>query len=208
MAEHIGAPERDGGSGTAGRNEAHQGDSFCGIYCGACSVLVHGETAKADGFASCCKGIPRSALRCEGCKSGVVYAGCAACPIRTCALGKGVEHCSNCSEYPCTNYTNWAKAVWLLPHIGEARDNLEQIRRNGVGAWLLAQKTRWACASCGAGISWYAATCGQCGQSVRERAHALKGFRRLVCRLLFPVLYRKGLAKAQERQTPHQTGKA
>ena len=182
------------------RSERTKIDGYCGIYCGACSVLVHGKTGRGDAFIEFCKGIPRQALKCEGCRSSVVYPGCRVCGIRTCAVGKGVEHCTDCSEFPCTQYSNWKKGARLLPHVHEAASSLEQIGEQGVQAWLAGQKQRWSCPGCGAPFSWYAASCGECGASLQGSVYEMKGLRRLVCRILFPLLYRKGLAKDQRAE--------
>jgi hypothetical protein len=45
------------------------GDSYCGIYCGACSILNHGETGRGDEFIACCDSVPEKELACGGCKS-------------------------------------------------------------------------------------------------------------------------------------------
>jgi hypothetical protein len=171
------------------------GDTYCGIWCGACSVLVHGETGRADAFVSCCGSIPKAELACGGCKSNNVYAGCRTCGLRDCAVAKGVEHCVECPEYPCRPYAKWQSAARLLPHVREAATSLETIRQGGVDAWLGAQKTRWSCPSCGTRLSWYAASCAKCGRSFDNQAFTITGLRRLVCRWMFPMLYRKGKAK-------------
>jgi hypothetical protein len=181
------------------------GDSYCGIWCGACSVLVHGEAGRADAFIACCAGIPKADLACRGCKSDSVYAGCRTCAIRDCAIGKGVDHCSACSEYPCRSYVRWQSAARLLPHIREAAASLNTIRQGSVESWLSAQKTRWSCPSCGTRFSWYAPSCAACGRSLDQEAFTITGLRKLVCRWMFPKLYRKGKA-GPNRKTEPSTG--
>lgn len=51
-------------------------DTYCGIYCGACSIAMLGKTGRADGFADCLGTVPKEDLACGGCKSDRVYAGC------------------------------------------------------------------------------------------------------------------------------------
>lgn len=178
-----------------GGTELH--DSYCGICCGACSVLVHGVTGQSDGFTSCLKAIPAAELACLGCKSELVYGGCRNCSIRSCAKERAVSHCCECSSYPCAMYSKWEKASRFLPHVREAATNLSQIRQHGVDAWVEAQTSRWACPRCGTRFSWYAAACGQCGQNLRPVTYELTGLRRLLCRFLLPIVYRKGKAKAE-----------
>ena len=170
------------------------GDTYCGIYCGACSILRHGETGHGDGLVACCGSVPKEGLACGGCKSGVVYAGCRVCMFRDCAVEKGVAHCIDCPEYPCRAYDKWQYAAKLLPHVRESVANLETIRRDGVDAWLAAQEKRWACPECGASFSWYAAQCTECGRSLAAEAYVMSGVRRLICRWLVPKVYRKGKA--------------
>lgn len=177
------------------------GDTYCGIYCGACSVLRHGEDGRGDAYSECCTSVPREELVCGGCKSGRVYPGCRVCKIRDCAVAKGVEHCVLCAEYPCSAYRKWRWATKLLPHLGECAANLEAIRRDGVNVWLAAQEQRWSCPNCGTRFSWYRGQCSGCGCSLAKETYAMSGVRRTICRMLLPALYRRGklLASTQAR---------
>src|SRR5512145_2562303 len=129
------------------------GDSYCGIYCGACSVRRHGEDGSGDGFISCCGSVPESELACGGCKSAVPYLPCRACAIRNCAVDRGLAHCADCADYPCGTYRKWHSAAKFLPHVREATFNLEAIKRDGADSWLTAQNKRWSCPGCGAPFS-------------------------------------------------------
>jgi hypothetical protein len=169
-------------------------DTYCGIYCGACSIVMHGETGRADAFADCLKNVPKEDLACNGCKSGIVYAGCSTCSLRRCARDKGVEHCIDCTDFPCRMYSKWQSAAKFLPHSREAAASLEAIKRGGVEAWLAAQEKRWSCPDCGSPISWYAQKCNKCGLRL-AKAYELSGWRKLLCRLVIPMAYRKGKAK-------------
>lgn len=175
-----------------------RGESYCGIYCGACSILRHGETGRGDDFISCCGLVPRAELSCGGCKSDRVYAGCRVCSFRDCAVQRGVEHCVACADYPCQAYRRWQRSARLLPHVNEAAGNLAAIERDGVEAWISAQRLRWSCPTCGTPFSWYQTACGSCGGSIPP-AYALNGLRKLVCRALLPLVYRRGRAKTRSR---------
>ncbi len=174
-------------------------DAFCGLYCGACSVRRFGETGRADGFVSCLGGVPADEITCSGCRSASVYAGCRACPLRDCASAKGVSRCADCAEYPCQPYVMWQRAGTLLPHVREARESLATIRQDGLDAWLAAQRARWSCPSCGSILSWYARECGACGRAVGSQTYAIRGLRKLLCRFVLPLAYRKGKARAASR---------
>ncbi len=167
------------------------GDSYCGIYCGACSVLVHGETEQRDAFIGCLKGVPDSELRCNGCKSDAVYAGCRICKLRHCAIQRGVAHCVECKDYPCATYKGWQRSSRFLPHVAQSGRNLDVVRRDGVDQWLASQRKHWSCPQCAASFSWYASECQKCGRSLANEAHALRGVRRLLCSWILPLVYRR-----------------
>lgn len=172
-------------------------DAYCGIYCGACSIVMHGETGRADGFAACLGSVPRAELACGGCKSDIVYAGCSTCSLRRCAREKGVAQCVDCADYPCKMYGRWQSAAKFLPHAREAVSNLEAIKQGGVLSWLAAQKKRWSCPGCGTPFSWYAPACHKCGRKFTSEAYKIFGWRRLLCRFVLPMAYRKGKRKRQ-----------
>ncbi len=167
------------------------GDSYCGLYCGACSILCYGETGRGDAFVGCLAGIPAQALACAGCKSDAPYVGCRTCKIRDCARAKGVAHCADCADHPCRAYAAWASAAAVLPHVREARANGDAIRRDGVDAWLDAQQRRWSCPGCGERFSWYAAQCARCGRALVAETHALSRVRKLIAGWILPKAYRK-----------------
>ena len=97
---------------------------YCGIYCRKCDyytgslrdaarrlmafVQRHGELRKLaeiegmeyDEFMRFLRWLSASEL-CLGCRAG---GGWEECPIRRCAVEKGVEGCYACPEYPCILY--------------------------------------------------------------------------------------------------------
>lgn len=170
-------------------------DTYCGIYCSACSIATYGRTGRIDGFAACLGSVPKGELVCSGCKSDQVYAGCRVCMFRGCVAEKGVAHCVECADYPCSMYKRWQGAASILPHVGEASSSLDTIGRDGLEAWLEAQRKRWSCPDCGEPFSWYAAQCGNCGHSLTDIAFELKGWRKFLCRIILPLGYRKGKSK-------------
>ncbi|TAL17845.1 DUF3795 domain-containing protein [bacterium] len=171
------------------------GDSYCGIYCGACSILVHSRTGRSDRFIDCCPKLPEGELACGGCKSDTVYTACRGCPLRNCSVGKGIEHCVDCTDYPCKDYKAWSSASRLLSHIKEAPGSLEAIKRGGTDGWAEAQIKRWSCSDCGTPFSWYAKVCSKCGRSLSAQAHALSGLKKLVCRIVLPLAYKRAKRK-------------
>ncbi len=170
-------------------------DTYCGLYCSACSIAMHGKAGLTDEFAACLGSVPKEELICGGCKSDIVYFGCSICALRSCARGKNVEHCTDCSDYPCKSYITWQRMTKFLPHIHEAESGLEAIKRDGVEYWLDSQKKRWSCPSCGTPFSWYASMCSKCGGSLVSKAYKLSGWRKLFCQFVLPIVYRKGKAR-------------
>jgi Protein of unknown function (DUF3795) len=168
------------------------GDSYCGIFCGACSVARYGETHRGDAFTACLGIVTAKDLACRGCKTDALYAGCRSCRLRECALARHVEHCVDCADYPCRIYRGWQSVGRILPHVRETSASLEVIRSRGVEAWLAAQEKRWSCPQCGERFSWYATRCGRCGRGLEAEAFALSGLRRIVSGWLLRMAYRKG----------------
>jgi hypothetical protein len=170
-------------------------DTYCGIYCGACSIVMHGETGRPDRFAACLGNVPKEELTCHGCKSDTVYAGCGICSIRHCAREKDVAHCIECTDFPCKMYLKWQSVAKFLPHSRESASNLEAIQRDGLEHWLAMQKKHWSCPNCGSPFSWYASECYTCGRRLASEAYEISGWRKLLCRFILPMAYRKGKAK-------------
>lgn len=175
------------------------GDSYCGIYCGACDIRLAGETGRKSRFAAFWdegtlrrfrqrQGTPitnpeQLRLRCSGCKSDDVFVNCGACAMRACARERRVEHCSDCGEYPCATVVGFRKAAALLPHVAACAPNLRAIRTSGVARWIADQEARWRCPECLAPFSWYAEGCGSCGRDLRDRTFRFSALRALVMRL-------------------------
>ncbi len=177
-------------------------DTYCGIYCGSCSVAMCGSSGHSDVFAACLGNIPKEELACCGCKSDTVYAGCSICSLRRCAREKGIEHCIDCADYPCKMYRAWQSTARFLPHTQGAPSGLEAIKQDGVGPWLTAQKKRWSCPDCGTPFSWYAQACHRCGCNLMSETYRLSGWKKLLCRLIFPMVYRKAKAKKLQNTDP------
>jgi hypothetical protein len=169
-------------------------DTYCGIYCGACSIAMHSRTGRADEFAACLGNVPNEELACGGCKSNTIYAGCSTCSLRRCAREKNIEHCIDCADFPCKSYSTWQTVAKFLPHTHEAASSLKVIKSNGVDYWLDAQRRRWSCPECGTPFSWYASVCYTCGGSLMSKAHNLSVWRKLLCRFVLNMAYRKGKA--------------
>jgi hypothetical protein len=135
-------------------------DSYCGLYCGACPVLVANKKGAVDELAEKF-GMDAADLVCAGCKSGTVAGFCLECLFIPCARAKGVESCSDCKEYPCERLTGFRDDV--SPHHSVVIKNLDRLKEIGLAAWLEEQDARWTCGACGARFDWYDEKCPDCG---------------------------------------------
>ena len=126
-----------------------RGDSYCGLYCGACEVLnlyraevESGKPAAWEDLPQPLKNVipPDYKVACTGCKTGLLSPGCQACVIRICASGKGVEACVVCGVYPC-KLVNERKVYItehlyeVLPHVKAKFSQAKRIMEVGYAAW-------------------------------------------------------------------------
>jgi len=137
-------------------------DTYCGLYCGACDILMAYKGGYGDQLAAYMDVEP-SQITCCGCKSDLVYINCQNCEIRMCAINKNLEHCIDCNSYPCDLFNENQ-----LPHWKITDKNLLTIKSQGVRQWLLDQEKIWQCPDCGTGFSWYAPACSQCGKILEK----------------------------------------
>jgi rubrerythrin len=135
-------------------------DAYCGLYCGACPVLVANQRGTVDELAEKLETDPAE-LVCAGCKSGTRVDSRADCKFVLCALEKGVEFCGDCDEYPCKRLTDFRDDEWA--HHSVVTKNLDRLKEVGPEAWLAEQDKRWTCPACGARFAWYDEECPDCG---------------------------------------------
>ena len=126
-------------------------DSYCGIYCGACSTPG-----------------------CNGCKIINENHWSPDCKFIQCAQSKGVEACCFCSEFPCDDIMEFDRDKHV--HHNSALPNGLRIKEIGLEAWLAEQKERWTCNQCGKGYTWFEKKCQSCGAELRD-VHAEFGDR-------------------------------
>jgi len=110
----------------------------CGLDCAACEAY---QATQADDEAAKQAVVEKWRVEynhpdmtladvvCDGCPStGRLIPYCHTCPIRACAVEKGVANCATCEEYDtCEKLNNF------LAHVPAARENLEAIRESGIG---------------------------------------------------------------------------
>lgn len=173
-------------------------DSYCGLYCGACDILMAYKTGNKTNF-SCFWTEPRLKayqksqgntcsksdleLKCHGCKSDTVFVNCRSCVIKNCAIEKNVEHCPQCKDYPCNFIADLKNGEKVLNHLKEKEDNLQKIKEIGVNNWLLEQEKRWKCPGCQTSFSWYSSVCSNCGEDLSKHAYKFNIINSLLFRL-------------------------
>jgi len=136
--------------------------AYCGLYCGACAILVANERGEVEKLLEQEEpGYIVDDLTCRGCRTDVLARWCADCEMRLCARRRGVAFCSHCDDYPCEH--NKAFQADKHAHHSVVLKNLAAIAERGGEAWLAAQAERWKCPSCGARFTWYEKKCDGCG---------------------------------------------
>jgi hypothetical protein len=135
-------------------------DSYCGLYCGACPILV--ATVKGEVEAKAAEwDLPVEDIVCHGCKTKVNAGLSADCVMRLCARDRGLDFCVECDEYPCGTVQTFERDGY--PHHTLITANSEAIADGGVDVWLEEQKKRWSCPACGTAFTWYEEECAECG---------------------------------------------
>jgi hypothetical protein len=142
-------------------------DSYCGNYCGACEILNAYRNKTENEIAVLWEASPEE-IKCHGCKTGTVFKNCALCGIRKCAMGKGVQHCVLCEDFPCEILESGKSLVDRLPHLKAIPKNMQTIKEKGTEYWLREQKKLWQCPNCGEPFSWYKEKCSGCGRDVSQ----------------------------------------
>ena len=106
--------------------------SICGLDCSICPAFIAfstddrtlrektaSEWSKAYHF-----DFTPEMVDCVGCTTieGVHIGHCFECQIRKCGLGKNVENCARCADYPCSLIADF------IAKVPPAKANLEEIR--------------------------------------------------------------------------------
>ncbi len=140
-----------------------QREGYCGLYCGACSVLLATEKRGLPAQTQIEQLSPDQV--CFGCKSDKAAPWCTTCGIKQCAREKGLESCTQCAEIPCEQIHRFVEDPQWPYHLGVPK-NWTLIRQMGSTEWLHNQDTRWRCPSCGTKFAWRDEICPGCGKTV------------------------------------------
>jgi len=134
----------------------------CGLYCEACTLYIATmeDPERLTKLAARLQ-VPEEAARCHGCRSDKRFPQCDACKMSACTARRGIDFCSECSEYPCPELKEFQGQ---RPHRLELWDDLERIREIGCGRWLGEVRKRYVCPECGTVNSAYDLKCRECGK--------------------------------------------
>lgn len=93
---------------------------------------------------------------------------CVVCAIKTCErLSKPEALCVTCASCPCARLRRLDKR-YRSKYRMSMIENLEELHRIGVKAFVELERGRWACPRCGALVSVHRETCLACGESVED----------------------------------------
>ncbi len=184
-------------------------DSYCGIYCGACDIMMTYKTGNSYRLAlfwneatvkSLQKGLGLKydesqpfKIECHGCKSDLQFVNCRVCKIRDCAVSRKIEHCIDCENYPCNLTAGMKKNEFSLPHTKENHPNMMTIKQAGVDQWLSEQAKKWKCPECTTNFSWYTSSCTNCGSNLDKYSFKFTSFHFILMKIeifLIPYLHR------------------
>jgi hypothetical protein len=114
-----------------------------------------------------CKGYHREKRKCSGCrqmsKNKPEY--CRKCIIMHCEILKKnkMDFCSDkCEKYPCNRLKNLDKRYKNKYHMSML-ENLEYIKKHGIGKFLEKENKKWACPKCGGIVTCHGGVCLSCG---------------------------------------------
>jgi len=119
----------------------------CGMNCGICMAYL------------------RVKNQCHGCWGDNQYKSpsCGTCVIKNCELLKETESmfCYDCKKYPCTRLKQLDKR-YRIKYQMSMLENLENIRKVGLGQFIKMEKVRWMCPDCGGTICVHKGRCLSC----------------------------------------------
>lgn len=105
--------------------------AFCGLYCGGCSNY-------------------KEKMNCAGCRDEAEMV--SDCPTKACSVNKGILHCGECSDFPCSElHTFYNDGV---RHHAMAFENIQRIKLIGLDEWLVEQEKEYTC-ECGKRLYWF-----------------------------------------------------
>jgi hypothetical protein len=112
-----------------------------------------------------CLGFQRNKNKCVGCNSiGYKPYHCTVCSIKSCPEKKGNEAllCFDCTKFPCRRIKALDKR-YILKYGESPIQNLKNIKEIGLTQFILTEKEKWKCSSCGQLLCVHKDVCLSCG---------------------------------------------
>ncbi len=121
----------------------------CGMNCCICMAYLR-EKNKCPGCRGTDVGKPITRVKCK---------------IKTCEILKKskLEFCFECEKFPCDDLKHLDKRYRTKYNMSMI-ENLENIKKLGIGEFLRNEKIRWACTECGGTICVHKGNCYNCGK--------------------------------------------
>jgi hypothetical protein len=120
----------------------------CGMNCGICMAYLRNKNV------------------CPGCRAPDTgkNASCVRCIIKNCETIKTNQSkfCHECAKYPCLRLKQLDKR-YRTKYKMSMIENLENIKRIGLSAFIENEKGRWLCPKCGGVICVHGGYCLHCG---------------------------------------------
>jgi len=75
--------------------------AVCGLFCRSCSLFIatHEDPERLKVLAQR-RGVTVEESKCDGCRAERRNSYCMTCKIYPCAMGKGIDFCGECEDYP------------------------------------------------------------------------------------------------------------
>jgi hypothetical protein len=121
----------------------------CGMNCSVCFAYLR-EKNKCPGCRGSDIGKPKT-------RSG--------CKIKTCdvLVNEKFKFCFQCDGFPCDKLNYLDKRYRTKYHMSTI-GNLENINKLGIRSFLLNERSRWTCPTCGGTICVHKGICSDCGK--------------------------------------------
>lgn len=122
----------------------------CGMNCGVCMAYL------------------RKKNRCTGCRGSIEGKSKTIinCKIKNCEK-LNAQFCYSCSDFPCKLIKHIDKRYRARYHMSMI-ENLQNIQRLGLPQFVLNEKSRWTCRSCGGTICVHKGCCSSCDEKIKS----------------------------------------
>lgn len=121
----------------------------CGMNCGICMAYL------------------REKNKCPGCRlfNAKEPVSIARCKIKNCEVIQKdkIKYCFECNSFPCKNLKHLDKRYQTKYNMSMI-ENLNNIEKLGIRAFVKNEKMRWSCSECGGTICVHKGYCYSCGE--------------------------------------------